>query len=65
VLRHGKALPTPAEETAWQAAQANQAALATAGRLEVAERSGHAILLEQPELVVAAVRDVVQQSTGR
>jgi pimeloyl-ACP methyl ester carboxylesterase len=65
VIRHGKPLPTPAEETAWQAAQAKQAALSTAGRLEVAERSGHGIQLDQPELVVAAVHEVTQASRGR
>jgi pimeloyl-ACP methyl ester carboxylesterase len=65
VLRHGKPLPTPAEEAAWQAAQAKQASLSSAGRLEVAEQSGHAIQLDQPELVVAAVREVAAASGAR
>jgi pimeloyl-ACP methyl ester carboxylesterase len=65
VIQHGKPLPTEAEEAAWQAAQAKQAALSTAGRLEVAERSGHGIQIDQPELVVGAVREVTQASRGR
>jgi pimeloyl-ACP methyl ester carboxylesterase len=65
VLTHGEPMPTEAEEAAWQAAQARQASLSTAGRLQVAERSGHGIPLEQPELVLAAVREVVLASGAR
>ena len=65
VLRHGEPLPTEAEEAAWQATQAKHAALSTAGRLVVAEQSDHAIQLDQPELVVAAVRDLTQPNDRR
>lgn len=39
--------------------------LSRAGRLVVAERSGHHIQIEQPDLVIQAIRDVVLPQTGR
>jgi pimeloyl-ACP methyl ester carboxylesterase len=68
VVRHG--LPDlfarfpPAEaaqaEQAWQSLQAGLAAQSTRGRLLVADQSGHAIPLHQPDLVVALIRQLVQ-----
>ncbi len=40
--------------------QAELAALSPRGRQSVAEKSGHYIQVDQPELVVAAIRDVVE-----
>jgi len=39
--------------------------LSRAGRLVVAERSGHHIQIEQPELVIQAIHDIVLPTTGR
>jgi pimeloyl-ACP methyl ester carboxylesterase len=62
VLTHGEPLGTAEDEAAWQAAQAKYS---TRSRLVVAEQSGHGIPLDQPKLVVAAVREVVQESGTR
>jgi pimeloyl-ACP methyl ester carboxylesterase len=45
---------------AWQTMQSELARLSTHGGQVVAARSGHFVQLEQPELVIAAVREVVQ-----
>jgi pimeloyl-ACP methyl ester carboxylesterase len=47
-------------ERAWRAAQEGLAALAPAARLEIAAESGHYVQLQQPELVIDAVRAVVE-----
>jgi pimeloyl-ACP methyl ester carboxylesterase len=71
VLRHGKPMPPMPEmglgeedadryERTWQEFQEELVALSPRGRLTVAEQSGHMIHQEQPELVVQAVRDVVE-----
>jgi pimeloyl-ACP methyl ester carboxylesterase len=39
--------------------------LSRAGRLVVAERSGHHIQIDQPDLVIQAIRDVVLATAGR
>jgi pimeloyl-ACP methyl ester carboxylesterase len=44
---------------------ADLAALSTRGRLIFATASGHNIHLEQPELVVTAIREVVRSSRRR
>lgn len=69
VLRHGRSdLPvrgavTPAVveeyETTWVHLQTELAALSPQGKLVVAERSGHDIHLEQPELVIGAIHEVL------
>jgi hypothetical protein len=68
VLRHGKTQPvmtTPEvaqllEETFVQL-QNEMAALSTRGKVVVADQSGHLIQLEQPDLVIEAVREVVAE----
>jgi hypothetical protein len=64
VLMRGRPEPDPAEWSAWQAAQRTMAASSTRGHLEVADQSGHAIHMEQPDLVVAAVRQMLDVSRG-
>lgn len=67
VIRHGvpdlfarmPAAQASTAEAAWQALQAQLAGLSTASELRVAERSGHGIQWQQPELVVAAIRELV------
>jgi pimeloyl-ACP methyl ester carboxylesterase len=72
VLRHGKPQPMMASpevtallEETFQTLQEEMAAYSTQGRLVVAEGSGHAIHLEQPELVVDAIREVVMAARER
>ena len=60
VLAHARPSVLPAAaEARWPAWQHDLAARAPRGRLVVAERSGHNIHLDEPDLVVAAIRDVV------
>jgi pimeloyl-ACP methyl ester carboxylesterase len=49
-----------AMERLWQDLQAALAALVPGARRVVAHESGHSVHLDQPELVVAAVREVVE-----
>ena len=75
VIRHG--IPDlfarmPAEqaqqaEQVWQELQAELVRLSSNGRLLVAEHSGHAIQVDQPDLVVEAIRQMVAaaRSSGK
>ena len=47
-------------ETVWDELQAEQATLSSNGKQVLAEESGHLVQLDQPELVVDAIRDVVE-----
>jgi pimeloyl-ACP methyl ester carboxylesterase len=47
-------------EPVWRQLQAELAELSTCGELVIAEESGHNIQLEQPEVVVGAIREVVK-----
>ena len=68
VIRHG--IPDlfarmPAEqakqaEQVWQELQAELAHLSSNSRLLVAEKSGHGIQIDQPSLVVDAIRQIVK-----
>ncbi len=68
VLSHGKTqhMPgLPAEvnhefEQVWQRMHIELAAQSSRGKRIVAEKSGHYIQLDQPELVIAAIREVVE-----
>jgi pimeloyl-ACP methyl ester carboxylesterase len=62
VLMRGKPIADPEYWSVWQATQREMASLSTRGRLLVAEHSGHTIQLEQPELVIAVVRQTLEQS---
>lgn len=67
VLTHGRAeadglppgWPVEAEAALWRELHADLAGLVPDGRLVVAERSGHFIQLDQPELVIGAIAEVV------
>ena len=52
--------PVEAEAALWRELQADLAGLAPNGRHVVAERSGHYVHQTQPELVVEAIRQVVE-----
>jgi pimeloyl-ACP methyl ester carboxylesterase len=43
----------------WESLQPHLAALSSAGKQVIAEQSGHMIQLEQPDLVIEAIREVV------
>lgn len=43
-------------------AHARMAAASSAGQMRIAEKSGHWIQLDQPELVVAAIREIIEAS---
>jgi pimeloyl-ACP methyl ester carboxylesterase len=70
VLSHGQAQAVPgmpddvnaAYEAAWQTMQTELAALSTNGRRQVVEQAGHMIHHDQPEMVVDAIRAVVEQA---
>jgi pimeloyl-ACP methyl ester carboxylesterase len=68
VLRHGLPLPQPAGwpveaiEQIWLQMQEELAAMVPGAKLVVAENSRHFIQLDEPELVIAAIRDVVTAS---
>jgi len=49
----------------WRQLQRDQAALSERGCLIVAERSGHVVAVDQPGVVVDAIRTVVETARGR
>ncbi len=53
-------LPVEAIEEEWTAGQNELAALAPGDRHVMATESGHYVQLDQPQLVIAAIRDVVE-----
>lgn len=61
VLTHGKPFPGPfaALEPFWRAGQERHAALSTRGELRVAKNSNHMIASDEPELVIEALRQMV------
>jgi len=61
VLARTKTTPADTLEPERQALMADLAALSTQGRLEYAPHSGHNIHLEDPALVVRAIREVVRR----
>lgn len=69
VIQHGKYEPmqtpelTELNEQTNRRQQALMAGQSTRGRLVVAEESGHAIQYEQPEVVIDAIREVVESVT--
>ena len=70
VLGHGRPLHGPkkvteevavARERIWRELQEDLAKRSTHGEFRVAEQSEHYIHLDQPELVIQAIRDVLQK----
>lgn len=57
----GQNMPEPR----WAEGQRRLAALSTAGRLVVAQGSSHAVELDDPELVIATVREVIANARPR
>jgi pimeloyl-ACP methyl ester carboxylesterase len=54
VITHGKDL-----DASWQALQNDLASLSSNSTHLIATRSGHAIMFGQPDLVIAAIKQVV------
>jgi pimeloyl-ACP methyl ester carboxylesterase len=64
VITHGQPFPGPFArlEPFWLAGQKRMASLSTRGRLVVAGKSNHMIQHDEPELVIAALRSVVEEA---
>ncbi len=62
ILTHGVPWPYPEYERLWQESQRQAATWSSRSKLTVAEQSGHAIMLAQPELVIDAIREVIEQA---
>jgi pimeloyl-ACP methyl ester carboxylesterase len=68
VLSRGQGAPLPgltaaandAYEQSWRTLQAELVALSSNSQQRIAEQSGHDIHLQQPDLVIAAIRQLVQ-----
>jgi len=63
VITHGKGwfLDTKSWREQWLVFQKDLAALSPRGKHLIAEKSGHAIQLDQPEIVIEAIRGLVEQ----
>ncbi|WP_304217995.1 alpha/beta hydrolase, partial [Phenylobacterium aquaticum] len=63
VIQHGKPFtgPNAASEPGWAASQSRLARLSSASRLVVARDNGHEIAEQNPDLVAALTRQVVEQ----
>lgn len=59
VLSRGRPDPDPVQEEEHRRSQTELLGLSSSARQIVAERSGHLVLVEQPELTVAAIREVL------
>jgi pimeloyl-ACP methyl ester carboxylesterase len=51
-------------EAVWRRLLEEMARQSTRGRLVVAEQSGHGVMFDQPELIVALVRELVEAARG-
>ncbi|MGH9179435.1 MAG: alpha/beta fold hydrolase [Acidimicrobiales bacterium] len=62
VLTHGVPVLPPPLEQRWQELQVAQSQLSPLGHLSIAEGAGHAIQLDRPDLVIAAVKQAVKDT---
>lgn len=58
VITHGKGL-----DASWKTLQNDLANLSSNSTHLIASESGHAIMLDQPDLVIAAIRQIVRESS--
>jgi pimeloyl-ACP methyl ester carboxylesterase len=65
VLARTRSVPADSLEVERQALMTDLAALSTRGRLEYARASGHNIHIEEPDLVVRAIRETVAAARAR
>jgi pimeloyl-ACP methyl ester carboxylesterase len=64
ILAHGIPWPYPAYERIWQESQRLATSWSSRSKLVVAEQSGHTIMLAQPDLVVDAIREVIEEASS-
>ncbi len=50
-------------EAAWQTLQAEITSLSTRGRRIVAERSGHNVMYDQPEIIVESILEILSNTS--
>ncbi len=62
ILMHGVRWPSPEDERLWQEAQRQAADWSTRSKVILAEKSGHAIMLSQPDLVIEAIRELIGEA---
>ena len=62
ILTHGVPWPYPEYERLWQESQRMAATWSSRSKLTGASQSGHAIMLAQPELVIDAIQEVMEQA---
>jgi pimeloyl-ACP methyl ester carboxylesterase len=66
VVRRGRtAQPPSSDDIAWQLAQAELLKLSTCSKLIVAEKSGHMVPMDEPEIVSTAVKQVLSMPSCR
>jgi pimeloyl-ACP methyl ester carboxylesterase len=65
VLTRGKAQDTEAVENIWRELQSDLASRSSRGKHIMAEKSGHYIQFDEPELVVGAIREVFDAAKSR
>lgn len=65
VLAHGRAESSEREERGWREMQADHAARSPSGTLIIAEKSGHDIHVDQPDVVVDAIKRAVEAARSR
>ncbi len=67
VIAHGKSMDGPQAplEAGWRSGQERLVTLSTRGELVISERSGHAISLQDPDLVAAAIDRAVEAVRGQ
>jgi pimeloyl-ACP methyl ester carboxylesterase len=62
ILTHGVPWPDQEYEHLWQESQRQALTWSSRSKLIVAEQSGHAIMLAQPELVIEAIREIIEEA---
>lgn len=62
ILTHGAPWPYPEYERLWQESQRQAVTWSSRSKLIVAQQSGHAIMLAQPELVIDAIREIIEEA---
>lgn len=65
MITHGLPSADATEEANWQEHQQKLAALSTNSRPILAQESGHEIQMQQPDLVVDAIREVLAKVHDR
>ena len=62
ILTHGVPWPYPEQERLWQESQRQAETWSSHSKLVEASHSGHAIMLAQPDLVIEAIRETLEEA---